>query len=45
MRFFTSFGILVVLLLVGFAGIIGDAAGALFHGNKKMNTPVGARRA
>ncbi len=45
MRFFTSLGTLVVLLVAGFLGILGDAAGALFAGNKKLNTPLGARRA
>lgn len=46
MRFLTSFGTLVVLLVVGLAGILGDAAGALFHAsNKKLDTPLGARRA
>lgn len=46
MRFFTSFGTLVVLLVVGFAGILGEALGAVFSaGNKKLNTPLGAPRA
>lgn len=45
MRFFTAFGTLLVLLVVGFAGILSDAAEALFSGNKKLNTPLRARRA
>lgn len=46
MRFLTSLGTLVVLLAAGFAGIFGEAVGALlFGGNKKMNTPLDARRA
>jgi hypothetical protein len=46
MRFFTSFGTLVVLLVVGLFGILGEAAGALLSiCNKKLNTLVDVRRA
>jgi len=44
MRFFTSFGTLVVLLFIGVFGILADALGGLVSRSRKITTLNASRR-
>jgi len=44
MRFFTSFGTLVVLLFIGVFGILADALGGLALRSRKVTTLGASRR-